>query len=69
MNKCGSCIFFLQSEGSAREGLCRRFPPSPLVVKVKVSPENPHGERVLSHFPPMLAAGSCGEHVAPKVYQ
>ena len=51
MQTCATCEFFmLQTE---EQGLCRRFPPVPLVFE---------GNQTISVFPPMLNEGYCGEH-------
>ncbi len=48
---CQTCNHFFQT--SDEQGLCRRFPPVPLITK--------SGE-THSVFPPMLNEGLCGEH-------
>lgn len=48
---CANCKFY-----KANEGLCRRFPPSPVLVALY-----PESLRIQSHFPPMQPVGWCGE--------
>ena len=50
MTTCATCKYFLAV--TEADGLCRRFPPVPLVY--------PNGPTV-SVFPPMLNEGYCGE--------
>ena len=51
MPTCQNCKFFLATTDT--DGLCRRFPPVPLVYE---------GNQTISVFPPMLNEGYCGEH-------
>jgi len=51
MPTCATCKFFLATTDA--DGLCRRFPPVPLVYE---------GNQTISVFPPMLSEGYCGEH-------
>ena len=66
--QCSNCRYFLQSEEAPTEGLCRRFPPVPIIVTdVKMIPgrDGPTpqtSQRQMSFFPLMSSEdGYCGE--------
>ena len=50
MTTCATCKHFLAVTDA--DGLCRRFPPVPLVFS---------NDQTISVFPPMLTEGACGE--------
>jgi hypothetical protein len=71
MKTCSTCLYWLPQVGSDQApetGLCRRNPPTPMVITVPVG-FGPDGsllrqEQVTSFFPSMMPDGWCGAHTA-----
>lgn len=61
---CASCRFFVKGRGADGSGVCRRYPPSVMVLGLQPNPLNPRdlGEPIYTAaFPGMAASGWCGE--------
>lgn len=56
---CGNCRFYM-----AGPKVCRRGPPTPLMVGVKKGISGMLGDEpmVVAYFPPMMPNGWCGAH-------
>lgn len=54
--RCSTCRYWFQDDDRT---LCRRFPPTPIVLPV---PEQPNKLMIQSQFPVMLPSGWCGEY-------
>jgi hypothetical protein len=57
---CGNCRFYMSAAK-----VCRRNPPTPLMVGVKRGISQITGDEPLvqAYFPPMMPNGWCGEHI------
>lgn len=64
---CSTCKFFMHSEG-APMGVCRRYPPLPIVIGMRERSvlqrgPGPNVEPVIgSFYPEMFPVSVCGEH-------
>ena len=68
MDTCSSCFFFAPIDKQP-SGLCRRFPPVPMLVPgppAALDPNKTPTLMVQAHFPPMNPNGWCGEHMTPQ---
>jgi hypothetical protein len=61
---CALCRFWASEDN--RQGLCRRFPPTPLMLgfgqpSVLAGPQQGPQPMINSYYPAMLEHGWCGE--------
>jgi len=59
---CGNCLCFSAVPGT-EGGICRRFPPTPIVIYGQDVLGKPN-VRLEAHFPPVTPLASCGEHTS-----
>lgn len=59
---CGTCLFFFHPNPHQEAGLCRRYPPTVLLVGIQPGPDNQPAALTQSGYPPMMPGGWCGEH-------
>jgi hypothetical protein len=54
---CEKCKFWTWAKNQGNKGVCRRFPPIPMMVGA-----NDQGPIIGSQFPIMMGEGWCGEY-------
>lgn len=57
---CGTCLYWINTDQNT--GLCRRYPPTTLLIGTHQLQGQPTNAITQSAFPPMLRDGWCGEH-------
>ena len=59
---CGTCLYWFHEQPENPAGLCRRYPPIPLLIGMQNIHGQPANAITQSAFPPITADGWCGEH-------